>query len=355
MDVEIDGSHGEGGGQILRGAVALSAMTGKPTRIFNIRAGRPNPGLQPQHLVSLEAAAKVAGASAEGLAVGSTEVKFTPGAVGNGNFEFDIKTAGSITLVIQTLLPILTLGSGSSEVTIKGGTDVPWSPPIDYLGQVVLPSLRPFGADATIHLGKRGHYPKGGGQATLKVRNVGGLKALKAVERGQVETIRGISHCTNLPEHVARRQADSAMKRLRHEGFENARISEEVSQAADRGLGSGVVLWAETGGPLRIGSDSLGARGKRAEEVGRDAAEGLLAELRTGMAMDRHMGDMAVIYMAVAHGTSEIGVSSLTRHTETMMWLSAAFLRVEWQVTRGQGGTAVLKVAGAGLKGAQAC
>jgi RNA 3'-terminal phosphate cyclase (ATP) len=354
MDLEIDGSHGEGGGQILRGAVALSALTRRSTRIFNIRAGRPNPGLQPQHIVSLEAAATVTGATVNGLTVGSTEVEFTPRAVGNGIFRFDVGTAGSITLIIQTILPILALGSGPSEITISGGTDVPWSPPIDYFGQVVLPALRPFGIDATLSLGRRGHYPKGGGEATIGVRNVSGLKAVKAVERGQVGAIRGISHSTNLPEHVAKRQADSALRRLRDEGFGNVRISEDVTKATDLGVGSGLVLWAETCGPLRIGSDSLGARGKRAEEVGMDAAEALLAELRTGMAIDRHLGDMAIIYMAIAHETSEVGISFLTRHAETMMWLSGAFLGVGWQVRAVQGGGSVLKVTGAGLKSSQA-
>lgn len=347
MSVEVDGALGEGGGQILREAIALSCITGKSTRISRIRANRPNPGLQPQHLISIEAAAKVTGGRVEGLGIGSTEIKFAPGAIVAGRYYFDVKTAGSITLIMQTLLPILTFVREDSEVSLAGGTDVPWSPPIDYMRHVVLPSLASFGVRARVEVEKRGHYPRGGGSAILKVNGIAGLSAIRLIERGKVESVRGVSHCANLPPHVARRQAEAAKKTLMSAGFGNVRIAEEVVTSA--GPGSGITLWAETGHGIRLGADALGAREKRAEEVGREAAERLIAEIESGMAADRQFGDMAVLYMAIAKGTSELGVSLLTGHIETMIWLSQKFIGAEWEVRRRKGGAAVLSVKGTGI------
>jgi RNA 3'-terminal phosphate cyclase (ATP) len=350
MSLEIDGSHGEGGGQILRGAVSLSCITGKDVKIFNIRSRRPKPGLQPQHLISIEAAASVSGAEVAGVEVGSTEVIFKPKAIRSGRYSFDIKTAGSVTLVVQTLLPILIFGGGPSEVAIVGGTDVPWSPPVDYVRHVMLPSLRAFGIEASLDLKKRGYYPKGGGSVVLRVKNVDTIAPIKAVERGQVQAVRGISHCSNLPKHVASRQSESAMSVLREGGFKDLRIAEEAGQTAGGGPGSGIVLWADTGSEIVLGADSIGAREKTAEDVGREAAAKLMVELHTGMALDRHLGDVAIAYIGMANGTSELGVSSLTLHAESMVWLSEIFLGVKYGVMRAGRGASILKVDGAGIR-----
>jgi len=347
MFVEVDGAEGEGGGQVLRGAVALSCITGKPVRVFSIRANRPTPGLQPQHLVGIEAAAKVSGGGVEGLAIGSTEIRFTPGKTAAGRYAFDVRTAGSITLIMQTLLPILAFAGGESEVALSGGTNVPWSPPIDYMKQVLLPNLSCFGAQAWVELQRRGYYPKGGGQAILRVRGTDGFTGVRLVERGKVERVRGISHCANLPAHVAKRQGEAAKKALFSAGFTNVRISEELAMAA--GIGSGVTLWTDAEESVRLGGDALGAREKRAEEVGREAAGNLIAEIKSGMAADSHFGDMAPLYMALAKGASELGVTSLTRHAETMVLLCRKFIGVEWDIERREGGSAVLRVEGTGI------
>lgn len=347
MSVDVDGAEGEGGGQILRGAVALSCITGKPTRVFRIRANRPNPGLQPQHLAGIEAASRVAGGKVEGLAIGSTEIRFVPGRIAAGQYSFDVKTAGSVTLIMQALLPILAFTEGETEVALSGGTDVPWSPPIDYFKQVLLPYLGCFGVEASVEVQRRGYYPKGGGRSILRVKGRGGFTGVRVTERGKVESIRGISHCANLPTHVARRQAESAKRALLSAGLGNVRIAEESALAS--GVGSDITLWAEAGYGGRLGGDALGAREKRAEEVGREAAENLITEIRSGMAADRHFGDMAPLYMALAKGASELGVSLLTKHAETMISLCRKFVGAEWEVERLEGSAAVLRVEGTGM------
>ncbi len=351
--IEIDGSYGEGGGQALRGAVALSCLTGKAVRVFNIRASRPKPGLQPQHLASMRAAAQVSGAALLGAAVGSCEVRFVPGKVTGGSYAFDIKTAGSATLMVQTLLPIMMAAEGDSEVRIIGGTDVPWSPPVDYVRHVFLPGLRSMGVGegTSLELVRRGHYPKGGGEVVMMAQPARGLRGIVARERGMVELVRGISYCTNLPEHVARRQAQAADRAMREAGYTNVRVAAEAAQEAGGSPGSGVVLWAEAGGGIRIGADTLGEREKRSEAVGAEAAQQLIKELGSGMAVDSHMADMIVLYMAIAKGASEVGVSKLTAHAETMMWLTSEFLGTEWQALKSPSGGAVIRTVGAGLLG----
>ncbi|MEM2001838.1 MAG: RNA 3'-terminal phosphate cyclase [Candidatus Methanomethylicaceae archaeon] len=345
--LELDGSYGEGGGQLLRSAVALSCLTGSPIRVFNVRGKRPKPGLQPQHMTALKAAAEVSGALVQGLSIGSTEVYFEPKEIKAGRYLFDIKTAGSVTLVMQTLLPILSFAKGTSEVTIIGGTDVPWSPTVDYFRYVAIDAFRSMGLDCAVELLRRGHYPRGGGRVVFAVRPAKPLSPIVAVKRGRVLAVRGISHCTSLPAHVASRQASSAVRIIRETGLGDVRIAEERGEGD--GPGSGVALWAEVESGPNIGADALGAREKRAEEVGREAAEKLLAELKTGMAVDRHLGDMLIIYMAMARGRSEIGVTELTMHAETMIWLTERFLGLKWLVERGPGGSATLRVDGAGI------
>ncbi|MGC8937115.1 MAG: RNA 3'-terminal phosphate cyclase [Candidatus Methanomethylicaceae archaeon] len=345
--LELDGSYGEGGGQLLRSAVALSCLTGRPIRIFNIRGKRPRPGLQAQHMTALRAAAEVSGALVQGLSIGSTEVYFEPKEVSGGKYLFDIKTAGSVTLVMQTLLPILSFAKQASEVTIIGGTDVPWSPTVDYFKYVALDAFRRIGIDSTVDLLRRGHYPRGGGRVLLRVRPAKALSPIAAVKRGKVLAVRGISHCTNLPAHVAGRQASSALRLIKDSGVEDVRIAEEKGEG--EGPGSGIALWAEVGDGPNIGADALGAKEKRAEDVGREAAEKLLAELKTGMSLDRHLGDMLIIYMAMARGRSEVGISAFTMHAETMVWLTEKFLGPKWSVEKRGDGSAILKVEGAGI------
>ncbi|WP_297507538.1 RNA 3'-terminal phosphate cyclase [Thermococcus sp.] len=323
--VEIDGSYGEGGGQILRTAVALSVITGKAVRIKRIRANRPNPGLRPQHLHGILALKELSNARVKGASVGSTELEFIPGKVEAGHVRVPIKTAGSVTLVLQALLPAMAFTGGSFEIT--GGTDVPWSPPVDYLKGVTLFALERMGLKAEIEVKRRGHYPKGGGLVVGKVEPWEDRKPLVALEWSRIERFSGISHATNLPAHVAERQAKSAEERLRE--FYNAPVEIEREVSRSLGPGSGIVVWAETD-LLRLGGDALGKRGKPAEVVGREAAEELIYALRTGAAADKFLGDQIVPFLAFAGG--EVTVAEITNHLITNVWVVERFFGKTFEV-----------------------
>lgn len=352
--LRIDGSYGEGGGQILRTAVALSAITGMPIEVVNIRAKRPNPGLKRQHLTAIKAAAVMSGAEVEGLHLGSTRVVFRPTQVRAGSFAFDIGTAGSVTLLLQALLPIMAYAPGPVEVRVRGGTDVPWSPPIDYLRNVIAYYLTKFGYAPEIELVRRGHYPRGGGLVIARVRNPPrSLEPVRLVRRGDVAEVRGVSHCVRLPRHVAERQARAAEEELRRAGLRvPVKIDVEWYEPhrdPHLGPGSGIVIWAEAG-ESRIGGDSLGAKGKRAEVVGKEAARRMLRDLATGLALDTHMSDNAIPYAALAWGTSELGGAELTMHAYTNAWLVKKVLGIKLELKGSIGEPFLLRIEGAGVE-----
>ncbi len=342
----MDGSYGEGGGSILRYALALSAVTMKPVEIYNIRAKRSNPGLRPQHLNAVRALAMISSAKVEGAHVGSMRVYFEPRSRAGGNFKVDIGTAGSISLIIQAILPAALFSERESKFTIKGGTDVRFAPPIDYMREVFLRNMkRLMGVEAEIRVIKRGHYPKGGGLVELTVKP-SELKPFKAIEREEVSLISGRAHAVKLPRHVVDRIASSAESILRENGFQ-ASVKREWSRNSHLGPGAGITLWTE--GEIVIGGDSLGERGKPSEKVGQEAAFKILSELRTGMALDSHMGDMIIPYMALAEGESVAGISQLTMHAISNIWLTEKFLPVKFNVEGRHGGPAKVSVVGSGL------
>src|SRR5207249_8391108 len=264
--IEVDGSFGEGGGQVLRTAVALAAVLSKEIHVFNIRAGRAEPGLRPQHMTGVKAAADLCSANLQGLEVGATEFVFKPGKLRAGSFRFDVGTAGSVTLVLQTLMPMLAFAPGPVQLDIVGGTDVKWSPPIDYIRLVTLPILKKIGYNGHLETVRRGHYPKGGGLVRFSTQGPSKLQPLTNDKPGSISRIFGISHATALPRHVAERQASSAKKPL-----EDAKLpfpSIDVEVADDRSPlspGSGIVLSSEDQNGNTLGSDALGERGRPAD------------------------------------------------------------------------------------------
>ncbi|MEA1924754.1 MAG: RNA 3'-terminal phosphate cyclase [Candidatus Altiarchaeota archaeon] len=318
MMLSIDGSIGEGGGQVLRSAVALSTVTGRELGVFNIRAGRSNPGIRPQHLAAIKAVASLCDASVEGLAVGSSEIIFSPGKIRSGRFKVDVGTAGSLSLVLQALLVPAFHAPGKVEFRLQGGTDVRWSPPIDYLRYVFLPLLKRFGFICSITLEKRGFYPKGGGWVKVTA-HPSKPERIMLVDRGSIKEIGGhsIAHKELRGHRVADRQAGSSKKilsdYLSNKGYEgDIDISREYVDSPS--LGSGVLLYAVTTNSI-LGFDSLGERGKSSDAVGTDAAKGLINELESGAALDCFMADQIIPYLALAGG--EVSVSQVSGHCRT--------------------------------------
>ena len=312
--MEIDGSFGEGGGQIVRTAVALAAVTETPIRITRIRQGRPKPGLAPQHVQAILAMAKICSAKIAGVSPGSAEIVFEPGRIASGNYGIDIGTAGSIPLLMQCLLPAMIKSDGPITLMVTGGTDVRWSPTIDYFKNVFLPALGEFGAQVRLECRKRGYYPRGGGLVIFTV-NPGKLKPahLKPQKLGIVE---GVSHCSNLPDHVARRQAESATRALKDAVYDS-KVSMEVLK--ETSTGSGITLWSG-----HKGGSALGERGIRAEDVGKAAAEEIMAELASPAAVDVHLADQLIPYLALAGGSYT--VRQISKHARTNIWTASRFL-----------------------------
>ncbi|HII60513.1 RNA 3'-terminal phosphate cyclase [Pyrococcus horikoshii] len=318
--ITIDGSYGEGGGQILRTSVALSTITGEPVRIVNIRANRPNPGLRPQHLHAILALKHLANAEVKGAHVGSRELVFIPKKLEAKEISIDIGTAGSITLVLQALLPAMVFAREKVKFRITGGTDVSWSPPVDYLSNVTLFALEKIGIHGEIRVIRRGHYPKGGGIVEGYVEPWNEKRELVAKEYSRIIKIEGISHATNLPSHVAERQARAAKDELLQLKVP-IEIRTEISRSI--GPGSGIVVWAETD-CLRLGGDALGKKGKPAEIVGKEAAQELLDQLKPGHCVDKFLGDQLIPFLAFSGGV--IWVSEITNHLKTNIWVVESFL-----------------------------
>ncbi len=327
--IEIDGSRGEGGGQILRTCVSLSAVTGEPVRISRIREDRPNPGLQPQHVTSIGAVAEICGAEVEGLFAGSKEIVFRPAQTIGGGFEFDVGTAGSISLVVATCLPPLALAKARTTLTVKGGTDVRWSPPIDYLRSVHVPLLERFGCGCDIGIVSRGFYPEGGGEISVEVSPAGALGPVDLGSRGEVLRVEGVSYSQNLPEHVASRMKHSAIKKLLD--FREVRIEADLRKGPS--TGAGIVLAAVCENTV-IGSSALGAKGVRSESLGEGCAEDLMDTLSSKATVDDHMADQILIYMALAGEGSRMVAEQLSRHAETNMWVIEQMLGKKFSVDK---------------------
>jgi len=329
--IEIDGSHGEGGGQILRTTISLAAVIGEPVRITNIRAGRQNPGLSPQHITGIEALAEICGADVDGLFAGSKEVAFKPGQLIGGEFEFDVGTAGSISLVMQScLLPSIMSKSGI-RMTIKGGTDVRWSPPIDFLRLVHLPLLARFGGACDIELVSRGFYPEGGGEIVAETHPAGGLRPTDLSRRGNIVSVHGVAFSQNLPEHVVTRMKHSAVKRLLD--FKEVKIESDLRRG--RSTGAGIVLVAECENSV-IGESSLGAKGVKSETLGENCADDLLETVKSGTSVDEHMLDQILPYMALAGKGSRLLAEEMTGHAETNIWVTEQLLGKKFYVARNE-------------------
>lgn len=329
--MKLDGSYGEGGGQILRTAVALSAVTGIPVEIENIRKERPKPGLSPQHLKAVEELARICKGQVTGCHLKSTSICFTPGQINSGDYDIDIGTAGSISLFLQCLMPALMHAPGTVRIKITGGTDVQWSPSIDYMRFVTLEALRKMGYECEIKLIARGYYPRGGG-CVEAIINPSSLNHID-FEGNKCLHVEGISHSSGLPAHVAQRQAASAGKRLSEHGYES-RILTEVNDHPS--IGSGITVWCGA-----VGGIALGKPGLKAEKVGEMAANAIIDELRSDAGVDEFLADQLIPYMALAGGGS-FTTRKITLHTKTNIWVTEQFLPVKFKIENL--GTGVVRV-----------
>lgn len=333
--VVVDGSFGEGGGQILRMAVSAAALLGRPLRVINIRARRNPPGLRPQHLVAVRGVADLTGGRVEGLRIGSTTIEFRPGPVRSGRFVIDAGTAGSTTLMLQSLLPVASFAGGEVELELRGGTNNPMAPPVEYVTEVLLPALRTMGVQAEVQLVRRGFYPRGGGVVRARVRPVSRLRPIEVVE-GRPVGVRVFAYSCNLPSHITERMVRTAASLLRSRGFRDVFEETEVLQRDDPKCspdpGTGIIVLVELDNGLRMGFDALGERGVPAERVAERAVEEALRQLATGAPVDSHLSDQLVIWTALADGTSRYRATELTSHAETAAYIAERVLGASFEI-----------------------
>lgn len=346
--VRIDGSEGEGGGQMLRTSLALSMVTGRPVEMVRLRAGRSKPGLRAQHLQCVKAAARVCSATVDGAKVGSQTVRFAPGAVKAGTYRFDIGTAGSTALVLHTLALPLALAPGRSVLTITGGTHALFAPPYHFLERQWAVLLRRLGVEVELSLTRAGYYPAGGGEIRVRVQPAPRVAPLALGPRGAIERLDGMSTVSNLPRLIAERQRRTALRRLDAAGLA---AGIELAELPSPGKGTMLLLVARCEGGGRACFSALGAPGKRAEAVADEACDELLAFAATRGAVDAHTADQLLLPLAVADGPSEFPVPAVTSHLVTNAAVIRRFLPCEIEVVGEMGEEGTVRVRPAGTDG----
>ncbi len=326
--IYIDGSYGEGGGQVLRTSLSLATITGQPIRIERIRAGRKKPGLAAQHLTGVRAAAAICNAQVQGDELGSTNLEFTPSSsVQAGKYTFDVsdaregRSAGAVTLVLQTILLPLALARGDSQIILRGGTHVAYSPSLSYIEQVYLPILKRMGVQAEVRLHRWGWYPQGGGEVELHVSGGSTLSSINLLERGQLQEVRGLAVVTQLPSHIPQRMASRA-ENLLHE----AHLKATVRPLRERGVapGAGIFLTAEYEDSL-AGFGALGRLGLPADKVAEIACQELLNFHKTNAPVEEHLADQLLLPAALGSETSQYRVAEISTHLTTNAWVIHQF------------------------------
>lgn len=351
--IDIDGSRGEGGGQVLRTSLALAAITGQAVRLTNIRAGRRNPGLAPQHLTAVRAMARVCAAEVRGGALRSTQIEFHPQApVRAGDYTFDVTeaardgSAGAVTLILQALLLPLALAKGDSRLTLRGGTHVPFSPPFHYLAEVFAPMVARMGVRAKMRVEQWGFYPAGGGEVSAEIHGrQGALAAQNWLERGALKRVWGLAVAAALPAHIAQRMAGRARNVLGEAG-----LSAEVTPRRERAASPGAVtlLFSEYENAVS-GFSALGEKGKPSEQVATEAALDLVAQHRSGHALDMHLADQVLLPLALAEGTSRFTTCRITQHLLTNAEIIQHFVPARIGVEGEEGAAGIVSVTGAPL------
>jgi RNA 3'-terminal phosphate cyclase (ATP) len=332
--LEIDGSHGEGGGQVLRTSLALSTLTRQPVKIVSVRGRRSKPGLQPQHLRAVDAAAAISHAQVNGAALHSTTLEFWPGELRSGRYKFDIGTAGSTSLVLQTIFLPLSLAGSASTVIITGGTHVPHAPCYHYLEMQWLATLKRMGFNAALSMEAAGFYPLGGGRITATIRPVEAIYPLQPSRPGVQRSIQGLSAVANLDISIADRQKRQALGRLLRD-YPNTHI--KVVSLPAHSKGTLVLLQTvpasddENPAPGSC-SQSLGERGKPAERVADEAVDALLAFLQGDADLDQYLADQLLLPLAFAGGFSRFCTAAVTQHLLTNAWVIQEFTQARIEI-----------------------
>lgn len=319
----------------MRLAVALATIKGEALRISNIRQNRPKPGLKPQHLEAVLTAAKLCNAHVEGASLGSRKLWFKPNKICGGTIKAEIGTAGSIPMLIMTVLPICLFADKPVELQVtRGGTDTAHAPTINYLRNVFFVALKQMGIESALSISKYGYFPKGNGAATLTVNPKQNLKPIQLESFGNLQNVKGVSVCTFLADRqVSERQSKAAIQYLSEKGIKtDIQVMNDMSNPIQKG--SSLALWAETDTGAILGADSIGEIKKTAETVGKEAAEKLFTELTSQATVDTFLADMLIPYMALAKGSSVYLTRTVSNHLETNIWLTEKILGTKFRVNR---------------------
>ncbi|MEM4161073.1 MAG: RNA 3'-terminal phosphate cyclase [Thermoplasmata archaeon] len=317
--LEIDGSYGEGGGQIVRTSAAFALITQQTVRIKNIRAKRERGGLRPQHLAALKLLTLLSETKIEGLGVGAKEVVILPGNLRGGKIEIDIGTAGSIALLLQTVVLPFVARNENLELRIVGGTDVTRAPTMDYVKEVLLPVLRNLGVEMEVGIEQRGFYPAGGGIVTVKIGNSGVRNWVCTQPEGALR-LQGKIVCSQLPEHVPARMKDAVLR-----VFPDKEMEFSVEWVRARCPGVSLTLWGNYRNTV-LGSSAVGEKGVPAEQIGEECADELKRNLANGCTIDAKMADQILPFLAVANGSSEFTTKYVSQHARTVAWVIEQFL-----------------------------
>ena len=323
--VTIDGSMGEGGGQILRTSLALSMIMGRPLKMERIRAGRKKSGLQRQHLVALKAAQEISAAAVQGAEIGSSEIHFAPGRVTGGTYKFSIGSAGSVTLVLQTVLPALMLAGESSHLILEGGTHNPWAPPVDFLEKVFLPVLNRMGPTVTTSLERYGFYPAGGGCLHVNIEPVSELARIDLIERGQIRESKATAIVACLPESIGDREVRFVKDNLDIDDLHVA-----VNQVVSPGPGNVLFIEIVCDGITEM-ITSFGKRGVASETVAMDAVKEARSYITSGAPVGPYLADQLLIPMTLAKEGS-FRTCPLTQHTLTNIDVIKRFIDISIEV-----------------------
>ncbi len=353
--LEIDGSHLEGGGALVRTALALSTLTNQPFKVINIRAGRSKPGLKAQHLTAITALQKICSAKTSDIKLGAEEFWYYPGKLKKGTYEIDIGTAGSITLISQALILPCLFAPGKVTLNIKGSTCGKWQAPVDYLQNILFPHLKKFVDKLELKIIKRGYYPKGQGEIEIIIKPKFKLKdypsyreliadlsfnvpKIDLTEQGELEIIKGVVNASLelVDKEVGERIKNSAKNELK--GYEvPTQIRVDYGKTAS--TGGEIVIWAmfsENGeinfdNPVRLAGDALIEPKKSSEKIGKEAADKLITEIKSGVALDRHLADQLIQFMGLLSG-SEIEPREVSQHTKTNIYVAELFLPITFEM-----------------------